>query len=552
MDPKLLDLTLGVKIPVTPGSKPVFSRGKLGEKVKAEERGLEMPACVREELGGAFVSAAPSCPVHTLERLSQLHRPSCSFDLGDPYSRRMSNEYNSLHDPHLQAYHQRTDNLERLKRQGLVTSDGNVGLDAMGLIKTVPPSGVPERRGGCAEEQLPSRRARLFREGGLRSQLHSAWGISAPGSPQVVCSLKEFNQYRQYRTMLKLEAKQAFIREQEKLQEHLPKLEHAPKLPGAINTSRPGPRVLQPQTPSCPGLRVLQPQTPSCPGPRVLQPQTPSCPGPRVLQPQTPSCPGLRVLQPQKPSGPPPPKGGNNAMKWGRRLRVNDALGKGQTHAQSEPEHKGAAGALTAAEPPEIALLRCRQQIEQVAKGLMATVLERWEKHTASGSSEAPEPGPAAEETTQADKSEEEKSGQAEPAACDRAPSGASLEHLARIVIDCVCCTLEAFVTCQCEQGDLCKYSGILELLREELYKNSGSRPRSPAEGQPWMKAKDSQGHLKSRAWSPGKERGRPHNEMEGRAVPPRMPSPAPAHGFAGRGKPVGGEPQQPRQQRGR
>lgn len=39
MDPKLLDLTLGVKIPVTPGSKPVFSRGKLGEKVKAEERG---------------------------------------------------------------------------------------------------------------------------------------------------------------------------------------------------------------------------------------------------------------------------------------------------------------------------------------------------------------------------------------------------------------------------------------------------------------------------------------------------------------------------------
>ncbi|KAK2520566.1 hypothetical protein Q9233_011202, partial [Columba guinea] len=116
MDPKLLDLTLGVKIPVIPGSKPVFSRGKLGEK---------------------------------------LHRPSGSFDLGDPLGRRMSNEYNSLHDPHLQAYHQRKDNLERLKRQGFLTSNGN-----------------------------------------------------------VVCSLKEFNQYRQYRTMLKLEAEKASIREQ--------------------------------------------------------------------------------------------------------------------------------------------------------------------------------------------------------------------------------------------------------------------------------------------------------------------------------------------------
>ena len=39
MDPELLDLPLGVKIPVLPGSKPVFSRAKLGEKVKEVERG---------------------------------------------------------------------------------------------------------------------------------------------------------------------------------------------------------------------------------------------------------------------------------------------------------------------------------------------------------------------------------------------------------------------------------------------------------------------------------------------------------------------------------
>lgn len=122
------------------GSKPGISLGLAG---------LEMPACVREELGGAFVPAAPSCPAHTLERLSQLHRPSGSFDLGDPLGRRMSNEYNSLHDPHLQAYHQRKDNVQWLKRQGLVTSDGNVGLDAMGLIKT-----VPSQRGSRAQRRV--------------------------------------------------------------------------------------------------------------------------------------------------------------------------------------------------------------------------------------------------------------------------------------------------------------------------------------------------------------------------------------------------------------
>ncbi|KAM6106518.1 fibrous sheath-interacting protein 2-like isoform 3-T6 [Phoenicopterus ruber ruber] len=112
----LLDLPLGVKIPVLPGSKPVFSRAKLGEK---------------------------------------LHRPSCSFDLGDPYCRLMRTEYNSLHDPHLQAYHNRQDNIRRLKRAGYVTSDG-----------------------------------------------------------QVVCTLKEFNEYRQYLTTLKVEAEKMFRREE--------------------------------------------------------------------------------------------------------------------------------------------------------------------------------------------------------------------------------------------------------------------------------------------------------------------------------------------------
>ncbi|KAM6106516.1 uncharacterized protein FYN12_014888 isoform 1-T1 [Phoenicopterus ruber ruber] len=150
----LLDLPLGVKIPVLPGSKPVFSRAKLGEK---------------------------------------LHRPSCSFDLGDPYCRLMRTEYNSLHDPHLQAYHNRQDNIRRLKRAGYVTSDG-----------------------------------------------------------QVVCTLKEFNEYRQYLTTLKVEAEKMFRREEERLRQQLPKLKDAPKLRAAIDTSCPAERLLQPRKPSCP------------------------------------------------------------------------------------------------------------------------------------------------------------------------------------------------------------------------------------------------------------------------------------------------------------
>ena len=48
----LLELPLGVKIPVLPGSKPVFCRTKLGEKVKGEERGRK--GC------GALLRESPS------------------------------------------------------------------------------------------------------------------------------------------------------------------------------------------------------------------------------------------------------------------------------------------------------------------------------------------------------------------------------------------------------------------------------------------------------------------------------------------------------------
>lgn len=82
---------------------------------------------------------APLCcsllpPSYSGKSLLQLYQPSGYFNLGDPYCRLLSTEYNSLHDPHLRAYHNRKDILQRLKREGYVTSDGKVGL-GVGLIE---------------------------------------------------------------------------------------------------------------------------------------------------------------------------------------------------------------------------------------------------------------------------------------------------------------------------------------------------------------------------------------------------------------------------------
>ncbi|XP_038015305.1 fibrous sheath-interacting protein 2 [Motacilla alba alba] len=110
MDPELLNLPLTVKIPVAPGSKPVFCRGKLGEK---------------------------------------LHQPFPYFTLDDPYIHHLSPAYNCLHDPVLRDYHKRKDVLRLLKKQGCITSDN-----------------------------------------------------------KVICTVKEFNEYRQYLTRIKLQSEQ--------------------------------------------------------------------------------------------------------------------------------------------------------------------------------------------------------------------------------------------------------------------------------------------------------------------------------------------------------
>ncbi|XP_057359773.1 fibrous sheath-interacting protein 2-like isoform X3 [Manis pentadactyla] len=127
---QLLDLPFGVKLPRIPGSDCLYRTTKLGEK---------------------------------------LFQPSYGFNLSDPYCRILENQYNSLHDPHLRAYHQRKDILGRLKKGGFITSNN-----------------------------------------------------------EVVCSLKEFNKYREYLRSLKLDFEKHCIKEQKQV---LPEKEMASHLP---------------------------------------------------------------------------------------------------------------------------------------------------------------------------------------------------------------------------------------------------------------------------------------------------------------------------------
>ncbi|XP_034863469.1 fibrous sheath-interacting protein 2 [Mirounga leonina] len=84
---QLLDLPLGVKLPMIPGSKTLYYTTKLSEK---------------------------------------LFQPSYGFNLTDPYCRLLETQYKSLHDPHLRAYYKRKDILRRLKKGGYITSNNKI------------------------------------------------------------------------------------------------------------------------------------------------------------------------------------------------------------------------------------------------------------------------------------------------------------------------------------------------------------------------------------------------------------------------------------------
>ncbi|XP_062815291.1 fibrous sheath-interacting protein 2 isoform X2 [Anolis carolinensis] len=121
----------------------------------------------------------------------KLYQPSATFDLSDPYCKMMPPKYKSLHDPHLKAFYKRKDNLRRLKKAGHIT-DKN----------------------------------------------------------KVVCSLKEFNEYRQYLTSLKLEFEKHYIREQKMLEKQVTKLQDPQVLPEGLDTSKYRDWLLKEERPS--------------------------------------------------------------------------------------------------------------------------------------------------------------------------------------------------------------------------------------------------------------------------------------------------------------
>ncbi|KAM8812644.1 fibrous sheath-interacting protein 2-like [Rhynchonycteris naso] len=137
---ELLDLPLGVKLPAIPGSNTLYYTTKLNHK---------------------------------------LFQPSYGFNLSDPYCRLLGNQYKSLHDPHLRAYHSRKDILRRLKKGGYITSNN-----------------------------------------------------------KIVCNLRELNKYRQYLTSLKLDFERNYIREQKMLGKQLKKLQENNQIPGHCEVSQ--------------------------------------------------------------------------------------------------------------------------------------------------------------------------------------------------------------------------------------------------------------------------------------------------------------------------
>nr|XP_034342301.1 fibrous sheath-interacting protein 2-like [Arvicanthis niloticus] len=83
----LLDLPLGAKLPVIPGSTNIFYTTNISEK---------------------------------------LYQPSFGFNLSDPYCKLMETTYKSLHDPHLKSYFKRKDILKKLRKGGYITSNNKV------------------------------------------------------------------------------------------------------------------------------------------------------------------------------------------------------------------------------------------------------------------------------------------------------------------------------------------------------------------------------------------------------------------------------------------
>ncbi|XP_064248021.1 uncharacterized protein LOC135282317 [Passer domesticus] len=346
--------------------------------------------------------------------------PCPSFNLNDPYMHQLNLPYNCLHDPHLRDYHKRKDILRMLKRQGCITSEN-----------------------------------------------------------KVICSVKEFNEYRQYLTRIKLELEQ-MLRQEEGLLQFLAKLKAGPKLLRATDTS----------------------------------------------------CRAERQPQPQKPSCPPQQKSKETPLKSGRFRRGKVALDKSQTYATAELGQEDASSATDSQRKPDNAAdslfkavfeqlttaeahkvqelvetvvhkvfgrlripqdhyvdflrravrrirgiafddhvrtetpLDHRQEIELVAKELLAMVLEILGDRLESKASEPERAARKKEQPVDRRATREDKSKEAET---DRARLHTCLDNLTTQVVKNVHCLLKSMVASQFGGDSSCEYTEILKLSKGKV-----------------------------------------------------------------------------------
>eukprot|EP00075_Anas_platyrhynchos_P009409 XP_027298662.1 uncharacterized protein LOC113839652 [Anas platyrhynchos] len=411
----LLDLPLGVKIPLLPGTKPVFYRTKLGEK---------------------------------------LHQPSAQFHLEDPYCRLLRTEYNCLHDPHLQAYYNHKDSLQSLKSKGFITSSG-----------------------------------------------------------KVVCSLKEFNEYRQYLTTLKLEAEKIKRQEEEKLQQQLAKLKKLDaRLMAGSDRSRQSSSsnvylvskgkasLLQPQKPAGPPSHKSRRNFPQSGQYRRLK-VTPSSVELGREDAKLPE--SIRAVTESERESPVPADGvfkaasEEQAARESQRIEevaravVRQVFERVQALDQSvcvlkRSPHGIQERPCASAEsemPSEASPLDKEQQIALLSKKVVASVMKAvekfWESGTPSASEPRPEAGqkeqPLARRASHVGKPEEKKPREA----LEGAFSQASLDKVTKEAVGSVCDTLESFVASRVEQDFNCKYSEIVALPTVD----ASNRQPQPSQG---------------------------------------------------------------------
>ncbi|XP_078514290.1 uncharacterized protein LOC144773261 isoform X6 [Lissotriton helveticus] len=146
-----------------------YGRGITGEP--GSYRHLLQGPAAKQLLEAPLGSKFPQLPgsnilLYTTDLCERLYQPSCGFNLGDPHCRLIETQYKSLHDPHLSAYYKRKDILRRLRKGGYITSNN-----------------------------------------------------------KIVCTLKEFNEYRQYLTSIKLDFEKCYLKEQRLIEEQVAKLQ---------------------------------------------------------------------------------------------------------------------------------------------------------------------------------------------------------------------------------------------------------------------------------------------------------------------------------------